>query len=464
MQPMNVLLVNPPIFDFTAYDFWLRPYGMLRVAGQMQHACRLSFFDFLISKKRDAWGRGRYAGKEVAKPRVLRDIPRNFRRYGRPRSEFREFLKDQSFDAVLVQTLMTYWYPGIQEVIEDLRELQPSAKIVLGGGYASLCESHARSLGADLIIAGSDLQPLWELLSMQPEDRVPYWPPEQADVGIIKITEGCPYRCTYCSAPLLWPEFVERATADCLDELRHMVAMGAKNIAFYDDALLFHADQALVPFLEAAMKAGIQVSFHTPNALNARLMTAELARLMVRAGFASFFFGLESADSSWQRSTGGKIDSDEFVTAVTHLRAAGARSILTYIIIGHPESDHQDLERSIHFAYQCGTRVLLSEFSPIPGTADGKKSERWADLDEPLSHNKTAFAIRRLGPDYVDELKTLTRSLNSKLATAGHSALLPQHRIQIPPPGNGDRNSKCSLRSSGRPSIIPLAERRGSSS
>ncbi len=29
----SVLLVNPPIFDFTAYDFWLRPYGMLRVAG-----------------------------------------------------------------------------------------------------------------------------------------------------------------------------------------------------------------------------------------------------------------------------------------------------------------------------------------------------------------------------------------------------------------------------------------------
>ena len=42
MQFLRVLLVNPPIFDFTAFDFWLRPYGMLRVAGQMRNSCDLS--------------------------------------------------------------------------------------------------------------------------------------------------------------------------------------------------------------------------------------------------------------------------------------------------------------------------------------------------------------------------------------------------------------------------------------
>ena len=29
----RILLVNPPIYDFAAYDFWLKPYGLLRVAG-----------------------------------------------------------------------------------------------------------------------------------------------------------------------------------------------------------------------------------------------------------------------------------------------------------------------------------------------------------------------------------------------------------------------------------------------
>jgi radical SAM superfamily enzyme YgiQ (UPF0313 family) len=197
--------------------------------------------------------------------------------------------------------------------------------------------------------------------------------------------------------------------------VNNLIELGATNIAFYDDALLYRADKALVPFLGEIIKSHPRVSFHTPNALNARFMTPELARLMVRAGFRSFFFGLESAKDSWQKSTGGKVQSDEFAAAVNYLQAAGARSILTYIIAGHPASDEQDLEFSIRFAHQCGTKVMLSEFSPVPGTIDSPKCRKWADLEEPLSHNKTAFAIRRLGVETLNRMKQLTRSLNGQL-------------------------------------------------
>jgi hypothetical protein len=412
---MHVLLVNPPIFDFTAYDFWLRPYGMLRVAGQMKHCCHLGFFDFLSSRKRDPWGRGSFDTRDIPKPGSLLDIPRKFHRFGKPREDFQEFLRARRYDAVLIQASMTYWYLGIREVIEDVYRLQPSAKVVLGGVYSTLCPSHARSLGADLAIEGSDLEPLWKLLSMKPDKEMPYWPPGYSDVGIIKITEGCPFHCTYCAAPLMWPRFSARPTADCLKEMNNLIKIGATNIAFYDDALLYRGDQALIPFLKEVIKSDHRISFHTPNALNARFMTPELAGLMVRAGFKSFFFGLESATASWQHATGGKVNSDEFEVAVKHLRAAGAQSILAYIIAGHPDLDAQDLEFSIRFAHQCGTRVILSEFSPVPGTIDSEKCRRWADLKEPLSHNKTAFAIRRLGVDYLNRLKELTHSLNRQL-------------------------------------------------
>jgi radical SAM superfamily enzyme YgiQ (UPF0313 family) len=418
MPRLHVLLVNPPIFDFTAYDFWLRPYGLLRVASQLQKACQLSYFNYLISKRRDMWGRGRFDGREIPRPESLSDVPRIFRRFGQPRREFREFLATQSFDAVLIQTSMTYWYPGVQEVIEDIRELQPSAKIVLGGIYATLCAVHARSLSADLVIEGANLEPLWHLLSTEPEAGIPYWPRDATGVGVLKITEGCPFRCTYCSAPLMWPEFTPRPTAVCLNELRHLAATGASDIAFYDDALLFQADRVLVPFLEEVIKTSIHVSFHTPNALNARFITPELARLMVQAGFTGFFLGLENSTPSWQQSTGGKVRSDEFAVAVDHLKAAGARSITTYILVGHPDLDGRDVELSIRFAHGCGTKVLLSEFSPIPGTIDGEKCIRWADLAEPLSHNKTAFALRRLGAKEINRLKLLTHWLNSKLESA----------------------------------------------
>jgi radical SAM superfamily enzyme YgiQ (UPF0313 family) len=144
-------------------------------------------------------------------------------------------------------------------------------------------------------------------------------------------------------------------------------------------------------------------------------MTEQLARLMVRAGVKTFFFGLENSDPAWQRSTGGKVYAGELAAAVRLLRAAGAGFIGTYIIVGHPDSETRQLEESIRFAHECGTRVFLSEFSPVPGTVDGAKSDAWADLAEPLSHNKTSFTIRRMGPDCLNKLKALTRELNSRL-------------------------------------------------
>jgi len=413
---MRVLLVNPPIYDFTAYDFWLRPYGLFRVAGRIAHCCSLCFFDFLVSRPRDAWGRGPYDSRAAAKPGAYADIPRRFRRYGRPRGEFRAYLAGQApFDAVLIQTMMTYWYPGVREVIEDVRELAPRASIILGGVYATLVPDHARGLGADLVVRGSDLDPLWRRLSVEPRDGPPFQAPSRQGFGAMKITEGCPFRCSYCAAPLFWPEFTARPTDACLEEFRRLAGAGIRNIALYDDALLFRPGQGLLPFLEGVLGEGVPVALHTPNALHARLLTADLARRMVRGGFASFFIGLDSSAPAWQRATGGKVDAGDFIAAVGHLRRAGARSITAYVLAGHPDSDAGETEESIRFAHRHGARVLLSEFSPIPGTADGEKSRPWADLDEPLAHNKTAFVIRRLGDGGTDRLKRLARALNERL-------------------------------------------------
>src|SRR6185503_16644697 len=113
---VNVLLVNPPIYDFTAFDFWLRPYGLLRVAGQLR-GCELTTFDYLVARQRDAFGRGKFDRQPVAKPDPLADIPRRYYRFGRPRQDFLGLLSRKHFDVVLVQTVMTNWYPGVREVI-----------------------------------------------------------------------------------------------------------------------------------------------------------------------------------------------------------------------------------------------------------------------------------------------------------------------------------------------------------
>ncbi|MEN6307638.1 MAG: radical SAM protein, partial [Anaerohalosphaeraceae bacterium] len=77
------LFVNPPIYDFAAYDFWLRPLGLLSVAGMLRGRAELSLYDFLDRRHPlaqgkglgdDAWGRGKFIEQQVAKPEVFRGI------------------------------------------------------------------------------------------------------------------------------------------------------------------------------------------------------------------------------------------------------------------------------------------------------------------------------------------------------------------------------------------------------
>ena len=426
MKP-KILLVNPPIHDFAAYDFWLKPSGMLSVAGFLRGKADFKLFDcldrlapFMTGQKKfetDRWGRGRFYCRQIPSPPALEAIPRYFRRFGLPRNLFADFLaKEGPFDFVMVQTTMTYWYEGLREVIEDVHKLQPQAKIILGGNYVTLCCDHAQTLGADLLVKGTNLEPLWEYLAIPPDLRQPaLWEVyDKLNVGVLKLTEGCPFTCTYCSVPKVYGKFKPRSLDHSLGELELLCRLGVENVAFYDDALLFEADKVLIPFLSEVLKRNLRVNFHSPNALNARFITRDLAEIMVRAGFKTFYLGFESASQQWQKRTGSKVFSDELSQATRYLIAAGAEpaNITAYQILGHPHIGIQQLEASMRFVNSLGIRGMLADFSPIPGTPDGEYCRKWVDLDEPLMHNKTVFPIVLLGFDESNRLKDLQRRLN----------------------------------------------------
>ena len=417
----RILLVNPPIYDFTAFDFWLKPLGVLSVAGLLRGHAEMELFDYLErSGESDEFGKGKFDAERIETPKVLADIPRSFNRFGKERKEFREYLcNTKRFDFVIIQTVMTYWYQGVQEVIEDIKKLSPSTKIVLGGPYATICNLHAKSLGADLIIEGTDLRPLWHLLDVIPvKYQSPFWEGyDGIESGAMKLTRGCPFKCTYCSVPNVYTEFVPRSPLNCGADIDLLEERQVKNVAFYDDALLYEPTRTLIPFLQYVIQKQPGINFHTPNGLHAKFVYDELAELMVRAGFKTFYLGFESMSEDFQKSTGSKLKPRELVKAVVNLQKAGAnrKNITAYAIVGHPDSDTQQLEESMRYINELGIRVMLSDFSPIPGTHDGDKCNKFADMSEPLNHNKTAFPIRLLGNDRVNELKDLCRELNGSI-------------------------------------------------
>ena len=99
---LRILLVNPPVYDFTAYDFWLRPYGLLSVAGLMRSKADMVLFDYMDrghpsipernTERGDRWSRGPYSSIKIEKPDVFRNIPRYYKRFGIEREYFQRFI------------------------------------------------------------------------------------------------------------------------------------------------------------------------------------------------------------------------------------------------------------------------------------------------------------------------------------------------------------------------------------
>lgn len=426
MQGRRVLLVNPWIYDFAAYDLWAKPLGLLSLGAVLRrNGCKVTLLDCLAGEQPTvkAYGQGKYRREIVEKPTALKDFPRHYARYGMSRAAFLARLAEmEPPDAVLVTSLMTYWYPGVFEAIRIMKEIFPASPVLLGGIYATLCHAHAvQHAGADCVIAGEGeaavvrfLSKLWgETPAYVPDledlDTLPY--PcldlqEGLRYGCIQTARGCPYRCIYCAVHRLAPGVRHRDPAKVVEEIAFWRARGVSDMAFYDDALLDQPGAFAVPLLEGIIQRGLGMRFHCPNALHARSISAEVAQLMKAAGFVTLRLGLETADPEQQRETGGKVTTAEFVRAVENLRRAGytGADIGVYLLCGMPLQKAREVQAAVDFVRGCGVRPVLAEYSPIPGTALWEEARRCSPLplaEEPLFQNNTLLPCQWEGLTYA---------------------------------------------------------------
>lgn len=434
----DLLLINPWIYDFTAYDFWMKPLGLLYVASLLRRHTphRVSFIDCLdrfhpALKRRPAGktdGRGPFPKEEIPKPAAVRDVPRRFSRYGIPVPVFNaELERVPRPDAVLVTSAMTYWYPGVQAVIDLVRRRFGRVPIILGGIYASLCPEHARAAsGADLVIPGPAEEILWPALAQVLGDTPPAAPdlsgldplPTPAfdllrDKTWLPVltSRGCPLRCTFCGSSLLSRGFTRRPPASVLAEIAESdTRFGTRHFAFYDDALLAGKKDHAWPIFDG-LAAGPALSFHTPNGLHVREIDAPTALRMRAAGLDSLYLSLESTDPGLLGDRCPKASPQDLETALGALEAAGydRKAISVYLIVGLPGEASESVARSIDFVRGLGAVPRVAYFSPIPGTVEWDGLVRSGVLDDradPLLHNKTAFAYLKSGlpPAEVENL------------------------------------------------------------
>ncbi len=420
-MPPSLILINPWIYDFAAYDLWSKPLGLLYLGAYLRDCgFNVHLIDCLNvhhpamldepskkTPKRRGYGTGKFWREKVSKPRPLKDIPRPYSRYGISHKVLAEELKAiREPAAILVTSLMTYWYPGVKEVIAQTRKIYPDVPIILGGIYARICRDHAvRHSGADYVV--TDKNPVTFLkilndLGIPAPKPLPHSLPcpafdllSKIDYICLLTSRGCPYRCRYCASHFLDPELVRRDPNEVLEEIIFWhKGFNVQDFAFYDDALLVESDTHAAVLLEAIAGLDMNLRFHTPNALHVKEVTADIARLMRRTGFRTIRLGLETSDFSLHSDLDNKVAEGDFEQAAHNLLEAGFTSneIGAYLLIGLPGQSVNSVIKSIDLVARASATPYLAEYSPIPQTALWEKAIAHSEYDlasEPLFHNNT---------------------------------------------------------------------------
>jgi len=429
----KVLLINPPVHDFAAYDFWAKPMGLLLIAKALKKTgvepVLVDALDpnhpaaeGLPRPKRRAHGRGKFFEQEIPKPPALADVPRKFKRHGLPPERLKQAISSAGpAKAALITCTMTYWYRGAFEAVAAVREVFPDIPIILGGGYSTLCSEHARRhSGADVTVSGpvetwtgvSDILENdfgHETLFRPALDLYP-----RLEYAPVLTSRGCPFRCDYCASSLLFHNHVFREPEEVLDDISLARERGIYDFAFYDDALALSPSERLVPILEGVLQRGWKIRLHAPNAIHVQGIDDDLARLMYRAGFVTIRLGVETTASGaarWDK----KLNPEMLPAVAEAFLKAGYKpgEVGAYILVGLPGQEVGDVEKDINSLWDMGLRPYIAEYSPIPGTplfAESVSVSRYDLEGEPLTQNNSILpcATDKFTLDDLQRLKEMS--------------------------------------------------------
>ncbi|MBI4243203.1 MAG: radical SAM protein [Planctomycetes bacterium] len=438
----KVLLINPWIFDFTAYDLWLKPLGLLIVSDWLKTHFDVELIDCMDRKDPELalirhnghdskYGTGKFCYRIVQKPAVYSWIPRHYKQYGIPEEFFLKKLQTiGKIDAVGITSIMTYWYPGVKRAVELVRSVMGDVPIILGGIYARLCKEHAkRVLDVDIV---SDAWTQEEIINefnkavgstfkvlssrIQPD----YSSYERVSSAATITQLGCPFKCTYCASPILFKKMLFRPTRQIADEITDYEKNGIRDLAFYDDALLMGYQRNLGPLLDELIDRKVSMRFHTPNAIHAREVTPEVAFKMKKAGFKTIRIGLETSDERRQEhASNSKVNNQQFIECINNIRNAGfdMNDVGAYVLMGLPDQTYEEIVDTFMFVNSIGVKIYISMFSPVPGTPEYQICVNKYGLDqtEPLFTNKTLYGgVNRSRYFELERIRQLVLRLNKQ--------------------------------------------------
>jgi len=309
--------------------------------------------------------------ENISAPSALLDFP--------TRERFIAELQNERYDVVALSAIPPN-YLKVREMCLLIREIQPEAKIIIGGHISGLPNLQKR-VRADYVVRGEGVRWFREFLG---EDvSAPIRHPrissgigartmglrldKPGDVAATLIPSvGCPMGCNFCATSAMFGgkgKFINfYETGDELFEVMTGIErdMGVQSFFVMDENFLVHRKRALrlLDLMERHGKSWSLYVFSSAHALRSYTLDQ-----LVRLGISWVWMGLEGKASQYQKLAG--TDTHELVRS---LQSHGI-SILGSTIIGLEEHTPRNLDAAIEHAISHDTEFhQFMLYTPVPGT------------------------------------------------------------------------------------------------
>ncbi len=366
------------------------------------------------------------AGERVAVVDAVASAPDSVRRY------HKGYLIGLSFDEIAaripsgvsfvgISVIFTHEWPSAVRLIDAIKRRHPDVPVILGGEHvSSMTEFCLLTSAADVLVLGEGEETVVELLqalrTKQPLDDIegiayrsgddvvvnprrqrttdidaiawPAWHLFDLDTyhehrwigGLysstksvpILATRGCPYQCTYCSAPNMWtPRWIPRHPVKVVDEIQYYVEhFGAGNFTFQDLTAIIRREW-IVDFCNELLDRDLHITWQMPSGTRTEAIDTEVAQLLRRTGMISMAYAPESGSEETRRLIKKKMKTDRLFQSMRETVAEGLHAEV-FLVIGFPHDTEDNLRENLPFLDAIAdigiTDIGISFYMALPGT------------------------------------------------------------------------------------------------
>lgn len=378
-------------------------------------------------------------------------------------------LRQADFDAAGVTGMVTE-FPSVRWLSEVLKETNPSAKVILGGGLpTAFPRLMLEKTRADIVVVGEgeatvkelahslagdtpldEVKGIWYRENGRPRatqareligdldtlpsparhlfpleqymaNPVPYLRMFDEDVVPANIvsSRGCPYHCTYCFHGLWGDRFRARSAENIVDEMKLLHSeYGVNGIFFMDDVFVLDRKR-LLSICDRLISEDLDMIWAASGRVN--LMNGHMLERMRAAGCRTILYGIESGSQTILDEMRKGVRVEQARQAVLETWDAGILPV-GYLMIGMFSETRETVEETVQFCNETGLVSGFSYATPFPGTelyaqaveremiepGDAERLlERWGAWSDEILVNLTDM------PD--DELKAIKRNAQRRI-------------------------------------------------